>query len=85
MDGEGFGCGLISPLSKKTLGDTEVFYDSINTSIKTYYNIFSDTLTHTGMIEIDPYPVRCYYSTGYGVVKIDFSDSTSWELEHIEW
>jgi hypothetical protein len=85
MDGEGFGCGLISPLSKKTLRDTEVFYDSINTSIKTYYNIFSDTLTHTGMIEIDPYPVRCYYSTGYGVVKIDFSDSTSWELEHIEW
>jgi hypothetical protein len=26
-----------------------------------------------------------YYSTQYGIVKIDFSDGSFWELESIEW
>ncbi|MCF8348069.1 MAG: hypothetical protein K9G61_04585 [Bacteroidales bacterium] len=26
-----------------------------------------------------------YYSTQYGIVKIDFSDGSFWELERIEW
>lgn len=81
----GFRCTFKPPLSKDNLRDNEIYYDSLILNNKTYYKIFSDTLTHTGMIEIDPYPVRCYYSTGYGVVKIDFSDSTSWELDYIEW
>ncbi|PLW93834.1 MAG: hypothetical protein C0591_13835, partial [Marinilabiliales bacterium] len=63
----------------------ELYYDSIDINNKMYYDIFSDTLKHEGIIPIDPNPVRCYYSTEYGVIKIDFSDSTSWELEHIEW
>ena len=81
----GFRCTFKSPLSKDNLRDNEIYYDSLILNNKTYYKIFSDTLTHNGMIEIAPYPVRCYYSTEYGVVKIDFSDSTSWELDHIEW
>ncbi|RLD46560.1 MAG: hypothetical protein DRI88_07370 [Bacteroidetes bacterium] len=80
-----FGCSFISPLSQETLRDDELYHDSLVVNNKTYHNVFSDTLTHIGSIGIDPYPIRCYYSTGFGVVKIDFSDSTSWELENIEW
>ena len=81
----GFRCIFDPPLSQDNLSDNETFYDSLIVNNKTYYHVFSDTLTHTGIIEIDPYPIRCYYSTEYGVLKIDFSDSTSWELERIEW
>ena len=85
ISGNGFICNLVSPLSKETLNHNDMFYDSLVVSNKTYYNIFSDTLTHTGNIDIDPYPVRCYYSTEFGIVKIDFSDGPAWELEKIEW
>jgi hypothetical protein len=85
IGGNGFICNLISPLSKETLKHDDMFYDSLVISNKTYHNVFSDTLTHIGSIGIDPYPVRCYYSTEFGIVKISFSDSTSWELKNIEW
>ena len=35
--------------------------------------------------ELERYPVKSYYSTHSGIVKIDFSNSTSWELEKTEW
>ena len=80
----GFDCSFHSPLSHDNLRINELYHDSLVVSNKTYYNIFSDTLTHTGNIDIDPYPVRCYYSTEFGVVKIGFSDGSAWKLESIE-
>lgn len=73
------------PLSKEYLQGDEVFYDSINVNNSTYYNVFGDTLINGGTIPIGIYPVFCYYSTEYGVIKIDFSDDSYWELEDIEW
>ena len=83
----GFGCNYYNnlPLSKDNLYGNQMFYDSIIVNNSTYYNVFADTLTHTGIIPINPYPVFCYYSTEYGVIKIDFSDDTYWELKNIEW
>ncbi len=34
---------------------------------------------------IDNRAYRLYYSTEYGIVKIDFSDGSNWEIEKIEW
>ncbi len=74
------------PLSNANLKGEQVFYDSIFVNNTNYYNVFGDTLIHyDGVISIDPFPVFCYYSTEYGVIKIDFSDNTSWQLEKIEW
>ncbi len=85
INGIGFDCSFRSPLSQDNLRINELYYDSLVVNNKTYHNVFSDTLTHIGSIGIDPYPVRCYYSTEFGIVKISFSDSTSWELKNIEW
>lgn len=83
---EGFSCAYTSlPLAKLTLQNGQMFYDSIVVNNKTYSDVFADTITHTGKIQSDPYPTYCYYSTEYGVIKIDFSNETSWELEKIEW
>jgi len=35
--------------------------------------------------KIDSKAYRLYYSTEFGIVKIDFSDDSYWELEKIEW
>ena len=85
IDSVGFSHGIASPLSIENLRPEEKYYDSLLVNNKMYFNIFSDTLTHIGMIEIDPYPVRMYYSTVFGVVKVDFSDGSTWKLEKIEW
>lgn len=83
---DGFSCAYTSlPLEKSTLQNGQMFYDSIIVNKQTYFNIFGDTLTHTGKIQIDPYPTYCYYSTEYGVIKIGFSNGTFWELDKIEW
>jgi len=83
--GVDFEGSFISPLSRESLKENEVFIDSLFLNNRMYHNIYSDTLTHIGMIEFDPYPVRIYYSTEFGVVKFDFSDGSSWELESINW
>jgi len=31
------------------------------------------------------YPIKIYYSTEFGILKVDFSDGSFWELESIEW
>lgn len=73
------------PLSKENLIKQEVFYDSITINNNIYYDVFGNPLHHTGIIPVTPYPVFCYYSIEYGVLKIDFSDSTNWQIESIEW
>jgi hypothetical protein len=80
-----FSNGFASPLSIEKLRPEETHFDSLLVNNKMYYNIFSDTLTHLGIIELEPYPIRMYYSMEFGVIKFDFSDGTVWELEKIEW
>ena len=85
IDSISFSHGFASPLSIENLRSEEIHYDSLLVNNKVYFNIFSDTLTHIGMIDLNPYPVRMYYSLNHGVIKYDFSDGTSWELEEIKW
>ena len=80
-----FRCSFNSPLSQNTLEENQIYIDSLSVNSQTYYNIFSDALSHTGSIPVDPYPERVYYSTDYGVVKIDYSDGSAWELLEVEW
>ncbi|MCB2201181.1 hypothetical protein KQH26_00280 [bacterium] len=83
IDELSFHSNLISPLSKETLSNNEVYYDSLIVNNKSYNNVFSDSLTHQGSINIDPYPIRYYYSKEYGIIKIDFEDGSVWKLMEI--
>jgi len=70
--------------------DYEELIDSLTVNNTLYLNIYKDTVDVSYPIEGDDsdsviLATYIYYSTEYGVVKIDFSDSTSWELDHIEW
>jgi hypothetical protein len=63
--------------------------DSLKVNESWIYEVFFDTLYY---IYNQPfpqdllfYPNKCYYSTSLGVVRIDFSDGSSWELEEIIW
>ena len=85
IEGELFWCGFTSPLSEENLKDQESFIDSITINNRNYYEVYRDTMRYQGSLSISPYPTFCYYSTEYGVLKIDFSDDSYWELENIEW
>ncbi len=70
--------------------DYNKLIDSLIVNNSLYLNIYRDTFGVSYPIDgEDSDSIICatyiYYSTEYGVVKIDFSDSTSWELERIEW
>jgi hypothetical protein len=63
--------------------------DSLMVNGKWFHQIYYDTMLYTPgepfPSELARYPVYSYYSTSLGVVKIDFSDGSSWELEEIKW
>lgn len=65
------------------------FLDSLLITGKWIYNIYYDTVAyfHTKPFpdDLPQYPVRSYYSTSFGVVKINFSDGSTWELKEIVW
>lgn len=72
------------PLSKEKLSGKEVFLDSLYVNSVMYYNVFGDTLEkNEGIITIDSYPTFFFYSTEYGVLKVNFSDGSSWDLDQI--
>lgn len=56
------------------------YVDSINIMEQWYYDVFINEVEKN-----DDRAYKLYYSTEYGVVKIDFSDDSYWELEKIEW
>ena len=62
--------------------------DSLKVSDKVYFEVFKGSMyrstNDTATLSI-AYPVYYYYALHYGVIRFDFSDSTSWELESIEW
>jgi hypothetical protein len=70
--------------------DYEELIDSLIVNNSLYLNIYKDTVDVSYPINGDDsdsiiLATYIYYSTDFGVVKIDFSDGSSWELEKIEW
>jgi len=73
-----------------TQTDTERIIGDLIIGDKTYYDVFVADVSfpssyQDSIFEGLAYPVNFYFSPNYGVIKMDFSDSTSWELESIEW
>jgi hypothetical protein len=69
--------------------NTTQVIDSLMVNGKWIHQVYYDTMLYTPgepfPSEQSRYPVYSYYSTSPGVVKIDFSDGSSWELEEIKW
>jgi len=63
--------------------------DSLTINYLNYYNLYKDTLIDitypNGAPDSLRHPIDLYYSTDYGIVKVDFSDGSTWELEEIVW
>lgn len=78
----------IDPTSGQLYNYNE-YIDSLNINSSIYYDIYKDSLLKFHWDSVLPdtlyHATYIYYSTAYGIVKIDFSDSTSLELESIEW
>jgi len=79
IDGHVFLSGFSSPLSVENIGENEYFLDSITVNNIVFYDIYKDSIRSEKSITLNQYPIYSYYSTEYGVLKIEFSDSTSWE------
>lgn len=70
--------------------DTINFLDSLFVNGSWLHEIYYDRMKYVLQSKPFPedslvFPVKSYYSKQKGIVRIDFSDSTSWELESIEW
>lgn len=63
------------PLSK----DSHQYMDSVYVNEKWLYGVYMEEKTKT-----DSSAYKLYYSTELGIIKIDFSDDSTWELEKIE-
>ncbi len=60
------------------------FIDLISITDKYYYDVFVDSsLVHYGECSTVNHAERLFYSTQYGILKIDFSNGTTWELESV--
>ena len=63
--------------------------DSVLVNQKWFNNVYCDTVRYQQPRPIPEnlmnYPIKIYYSTEFGILKIDFSDGSFWELESIEW
>jgi hypothetical protein len=75
-NGKGMLANFELPLSKENTQTT----DSIYMMDKWLYDVFVYEKE-----KVDNMAYKMYYSTELGVVKIDFSDGSFWELEKIEW
>lgn len=66
-----------------------ILLDSLQVLDSTYYKVFKGNLRpfvlHDSVYEPPFYPVSYYYKLHLGVIRFDFSDSTIWQLENIEW
>lgn len=85
IGGHVFNSGFYSPLSPYDLVDSESFIDSLIINNSIYYNVYKDTMHTQESTTSNQYPVYSYYTKEYGIIKIDFSDSTYWELKEIRW
>ncbi len=64
------------PLNK----DRPEFVDSVYINEKWHYGVYVEENA-----KVDSNAYRLYYSTELGIIKIDFSDDSTWELKKIEW
>ena len=77
------------PLDRNNLGVDQYYYDSLLIYNTVIYDIFAAVPQHssaptTKATLLDSiHPSLIYYNADYGVVKIDFDDSSSWELKEI--
>ena len=78
------GC-FYTPLNAETLRFDEQYHDSLSINDIVYYKVFSDSLGYSNPTPELPHPKRIYYTIDYGVIKIEFTDGTAWELKEIEW
>ena len=83
--GKSFVGSFYSPLNATTLRFDEQYHDSLSVNDIMYYKVFSDSLGYSNPTPELPHPKRIYYTIDYGVIKIEFTDGTSWELKEIEW
>ncbi len=74
-NGKGMAANFDMPISKE---NTQTV-DSIFIMGQWQYDVF------VYIREKDDGTDKIYYSTDFGVLKIDFSDGSWWELEKIEW
>ena len=76
------------PLSRENLFDKNIFSDSLLINNKWYYDVFIDSMYNFAQCsapDIHIYATWCYYSPSDGMIKLDFSDGSSWELKEIAW
>ena len=70
------------------LSDYQEFLSTLYINNTEYNDVYKDTLTKSGLDPIPDsvkYAVNIYYSTDYGIIKVDFSDGSTWELQEIIW
>lgn len=68
--------------------DTDLYMDSLNIQNTYYHNVFADSeiIYNVNYGCSDWNKVTCmYYTTSYGLIKLDFEDGSSWELIYIDW
>jgi hypothetical protein len=66
------------------------YYDSLLISGSWIHEVYYDTMKFIFYDKPFPYEdlkylTKSYYSKTFGVVKLDFSDGSTWELEEIVW
>ena len=73
------------PLDKNNLKPGNAFIDSMLVLNKYYYDVFADEAGDDELkSKLDTvFPSMLYYNLTDGIIKIEFDDSTSWELKEI--
>ena len=86
---------LLLPFSEENLIEDQLYFDSLMVIDKYYYNVYTSKTgldrspTRPPTSYIPPihsdtiHPSILYYTIDYGLIKVDFEDSTSWELKEI--
>lgn len=76
------------PLDKNNLKDGQEYYDSIAINGKFYYYVFSDQcelyFQSGNSSDTNQLLSVVYYNTAQGLVKLDFNNGVTWELEEIQ-
>jgi hypothetical protein len=79
------------PLDKNNLDDNQYYFNSLLVNNTMQHDVFAGVpkLDRTPTIKeilLDTvHPSMFYYNKKNGLIKVDFDDGTSWELDHIEW
>ena len=75
-ENRGIGVTFNLPMTK----ENSQYIDSVKVMEQWYHDVFIYEIQRK-----DNNAYKLYYSTEFGVVKIDFSDDSYWELESVEW